>query len=481
VAEVLGEWALGPGRLYWQLARHLTSAIERGVLAPGRRLPSERALARTLHVSRGTVVAAYDLMVGQGQLERRQGSGTFVASLPVPSLPVGREGSTLVHRLVDRSDGPGGLIDLSISVLRSASGLPAMSVTTADLVKVVPDTGLSPSGLPALREALARYLTRLGLGSEAHEIVVTTGAQQAIAVAISCWVRPGDPVLIDDPTYPGALSALIAAGARPIGISVDQEGIRLDELERGLDQRPSLIYLQSAAHSPIGSVLSHHRRVRLAELIERSHVPVIEDQSLAELTWSACPPPLASYCTRSSVVTVGSIDKLFWGGLRVGWARAPAAVALRLARVKATHDLGSSVLSQLMAVRLLEGLQTSTFADDRRADLLARYHVLARNLRTQLPDWEWSEPSGGLSIWARIPEGQAMAFAQVALRCGVAVATADALSCSQRHTDRLRLSFSSRADELEEGVRRLATAWGVWHGQPRPAVSAHVPGRSGAR
>jgi DNA-binding transcriptional MocR family regulator len=160
------------------------------------------------------------------------------------------------------------------------------------------------------------------------------------------------------------------------------------------------------------------------------------------------------------VAVVGSLSKLFWGGLRIGWVRAPASLAVRFARVKATNDLGSSVVSQLMAERLLRRTRDgSGYADDLRAELRGRYTALATALRAELPGWTWNEPQGGLSMWVRLPSGDAEAFAQAALRLGVAVATAPALSPSSRHRDRLRLSFSAPVPELQKGAGLLADAW----------------------
>jgi DNA-binding transcriptional MocR family regulator len=156
---------------------------------------------------------------------------------------------------------------------------------------------------------------------------------------------------------------------------------------------------------------------------------------------------------------VGSLSKRFWGGLRVGFVRAAEPVALRFARVKATHDLGSSAISQILAQRLLEHPDADRFVATRNAALRSRYEVLADALHHRLPDWTWTAPSGGLSVWVRLPRPVAEPFAQAALRDGVAVATSEALSPSGGHLDRIRLSFSAPEDELLAGVARLATAW----------------------
>ncbi len=460
VVDELGDWSVGAGPLFRRLALALTRALERGAVAPGARLPSERALAGALRVSRGTAVTAYDLLVADGLVERRVGSGSFAVGSAAMGLPAGREGSALVARLVDRSVAPpADLVDLSISVLHDSSGLPDAGVTTADLLTAAPDTGYGPWGRLALRRAVADLLGAGGLPSTPEQIVITTGAQQALSLAASCWVRPGDRVVLDDPTYPGALSTFTAAGAELLGLPVDHGGPRPDALAEALGGHPAMAYFQSGPHSPTGLVLPSARRRDLADLLVASRVPLVEDVALAGLAWTPGPPPVAALAPDHPTAVIGSLSKLLWGGLRLGFVRAPEPVALRFARVKATHDLGSSVVSQLLAERLLVSPGLTAFLANRRAKLQGRYAVLARALRDALPDWTWIEPDGGLSVWVRLPGPLAGSFAQVALRHGVAVATADALSVTEAHTDRIRLSFAGPPDDLREGVARLAAAW----------------------
>ncbi len=456
IVDALGGWGDGAGPLYRLLARAITAAIEHGDLGRGARLPSERTLAPAIDVSRGVVVAAYDELVADGLVERRRGSGTFVAGSPDLGLPPGREGSTLVGRLVEGASGS--VIDLSISVLHEPLGIPDVAVARADVIGIGAD---SPWGLPALRERVAADLTGAGLPTSVEQVVITTGAQQGISVAAGCWVRPGDVVVVDDPTYPGVLSALAAAGAVVQPVPVDRHGVVLAELEEALEERPALVYLQSGPHSPTGGRLSDHRRRLIAGWLADRRIPLVEDVALSSIDWSdgRRPAPLAAHIPDHPVAVVGSFSKQFWAGLRVGFVRAPASVAARLVRVKATHDLGSSTVSQAMALALLDHRGHARALARRNAELARRSELLVALLADSLPTWRCHVPSGGLSLWVQLPAPVASPFAAVALRNGVAVATADGLSATTHHRDRLRLTFAVPEADLSEAVTRLAAGW----------------------
>jgi len=457
VSEV-GPWTSGSGPRYRQLARAVAHGIDRGALLVGWRLPSERVVAAALGISRGTAVAAYDLLVGDGLVERRRGSGTFVAGAPTAEPPPGREGTALVHQLVDASSTSGGPVDLSLSVLADSTALGSFTLTSSDLAGVDPETGYSPWGLAGLRDAIAAQVTRWGLPTVAGQVVVTTGAQQAITVAAACWVRPGDTVVVDDPTYPGAIAAFTQAGARLVGVPVDEHGIMPGPLAEALEAAPALVYLQPVVHSPTGVTTSEARRRRIAAIVAAARVPLVEDRALADLAWGRAPPPIAAFEQEATSLVLGSIGKRFWGGLRVGFLRAAEPLALRAARVKATQDLGSSAVSQVLAEQLLR----TTGEDHRRAltnELRHRYEVLAGELARSLPTWSWPEPTGGLSIWVRLPGTDAATFARAARREGVVVAAPGPLTVSSGHRDRVRISFAASPEALTNGVARLATAW----------------------
>jgi DNA-binding transcriptional MocR family regulator len=266
---------------------------------------------------------------------------------------------------------------------------------------------------------------------------------------------------VDDPTYPGVLSALAAAGAVVRPVPVDRNGVVLAALESALAERPVLVYLQSGRHSPTGGRLSDHRRRVVAGWLADRRIPLVEDVALSSIDWSegSRPAPLAAHIPDHPVAVVGSLSKQFWAGLRVGFVRAPVPVAARLVRVKATHDLGSSTVSQAMTLALLEHPGHARSLERRNVELARRSTLLVDLLADALPAWRCVAPEGGLSLWVQLPGPVAARFADAALHHGVAVATAEGLSLTGEHRDRLRLTFALPEPDLREAVSRLAAAW----------------------
>jgi DNA-binding transcriptional MocR family regulator len=220
---------------------------------------------------------------------------------------------------------------------------------------------------------------------------------------------------------------------------------------------PRLVVVIPTFHTPTGTVMPPGARRRLAELAQRLQIIVAEDLSHASIVLDEPAPPPVAHFGEDHVLSIGSMSKLFWGGLRVGWVRGPRHLVSRLSRIKATADLGTPLLSQLVSARLLE--HSDEVAAARRTALVPRLDRLEQLVRDRLPDWGWQRPSGGLSAWVELPEGNATAFAQVAQRHGVIVVPGPLLSADEGHQRHLRLSFASGIGAITEGVERLAAAW----------------------
>lgn len=463
VAMALGDWSSGPAPLQRKLADALRAAIERGDLAPGARLPAERALAQALAVSRSTVVAALDDLRGEGLVVSRQGSGTRVAvdarrRLPPPDRSAAFRRNVVAEAFVE---GTGGIELLGAHV----EALPSMSPEVfadamADLGPWLGGSGYLPLGLPALREAIARQFTSRGLPTGPDEVLITNGAQQGLALASALLVRPDDAVVLESPTYLTAIDLLRAAGARLHGVSVGADGVDLPRLRDAVERHaPSLVYLMPTFHNPVGGVLPDAGRAAVAKLAIAHGFALVEDEALADLALDDGRehPPIARWAGDATVLTLGSMSKVFWGGLRVGWVRAPAEVVRRLGRLKAVADIGSSLPSQAIAVRLLRDFDAAR-AERRTLVALSR-DALVRLLGQHLPTWTFDVPRGGLCLWVKLPCGDAAELAEVARRHGVSIVPGHLASPEGGFADHLRLPLTLAPAVLEEGVKRLAEAW----------------------
>jgi DNA-binding transcriptional MocR family regulator len=459
--DLLGRWASGRGPLYLLLAARLRSLIDDGVLPPGALLPPDRTLAARLAVGRGTVVAAYELLQQEGRVMRRQGSGTRVAEIHLPATRAA-DGVTANPLLMHILNPPDGVALLTCA----APDDPPPELTeayeeAASRLTGIRDLGYEPAGQPDLREAVAAYYRRRGLPTTAEEIVVTTGAQQAITLLSGLLVSPGDRVLTETPTYPGALEVFRHAAAVVRPIDLDSPG-------HALRDRAALLYTVPTGSNPTGAIMDTRARRRVAALASEHDVPVIDDEVCAELCFDGdTPAPIAAHTSGEHVITIASLSKVVWGGLRVGWIRAPAPLAARLARLRAVHDLGGEVVGQLAAVALLRRLD-----DIRRRRvraLRARHDHLCAELRTHLPSWSFTPALGGQTIWVRLPRGDADSFAQVALRHGVAVPPGRSFDPQGGLVDHIRLHFLFPEQELSAAVRSLAAAWATYDPtHPRP-------------
>ena len=205
-----------------------------------------------------------------------------------------------------------------------------------------------PMGLPTLRQAVASYYERAGLPTRPEQVLVTNGAQHAIALCAALYLQRGDSVLVEDPAYFGALDAFRVAGARVSPLPVDAGGVPPAVLRDSITATAArLIYLTPTFQNPTGAVMPKAARREVARIAVELGVPVIDDGTLADLVLDGAPPPLiARFAPAAPVLTIGSLSKLMWPGLRIGWVRAPEPIVERLARLKSANDLGSPLLTQ---------------------------------------------------------------------------------------------------------------------------------------
>lgn len=483
LAATLSGWQTSDAPLFEALADALERRILDGTLPAGLRLPAERRFAGALDVSRGTVVRAYDALRERDRVHTRHGSGTVVGECRVRPL------GTREARVVDRLPLDGifrGLLGLSEDAidLRGAfwvgtEDLPdeAFDAAARDLDELRDHHGYWPAGLPSLRAGVARYLRAQGLPTEPEQVLITTGGQQAIALAATMTLGQGDEVLVEELTYPGAVDAFATSEARMVALPVSPvDGVDHVALAREIRQRrPRLAYLVPSHHNPTGAVVPHAVRRLIAEAVAGTSTLLIDDLALAD-TWfeRPPPPPILSYLPEAepNVLTIGSLAKSLWGGLRIGFVRADEALLTRLVRLKTVADIGSPVDAQVTAAHLLARLDE--IAAPRRAEVLRRYDALTDALARHLPSWTWVEPQGGLCLWVHLDGVSSVRLAQRAARYGVGVTPGLASSVTGEHDGWLRLPFGQRPEILVEAVDRLARAWDDLRTRPREATAVIV-------
>ncbi|POX36904.1 GntR family transcriptional regulator [Streptomyces sp. Ru73] len=441
--------------VYRHLAQAISALILDGRVALHVRLPAERELAGALHVSRATVTAVYDLLRESGYARSRQGSGTWTA------LPEGRT-PTGIQRLT-------GLRDTAIDLARAAPGLPedtvadALAEVTPRLTEHVHTPGYHPYGLPELRAVIAERFTRRGLPTRPEQILVTAGAQHALTLILGLLCRPGDRVMTENPTYPNALEALRRARLRTVPVPVTDDGWDTEIIESTFRRTvPRLAYLIPDFHNPTGCLMPTPDRVRTLRAAERSGAWLVIDETLAELALDVpAPPPFAAHAEPGGtgrLLTIGSMSKTHWAGLRIGWLRAPARLVIELAGQRVATDMGGSVLDQLLAHTLLTRTD-DTLLPDRLHRLRGQRDALAEALTAHFPQWTWRLPPGGLSLWADLGEPLASGLADRALEHGVRIESGSRFATDPGvFEQRLRIPYTIPPDTLREAVQRLAAA-----------------------
>jgi DNA-binding transcriptional MocR family regulator len=462
----LATWSVGSGSLQQKLARGLADCIRKGAVHPGVRLPSERSLAQALSISRTTVVAAFDALRESGWVESRTGSGTRVCESS-PEVAAARASthaaalaaSPVLNLLAQRHGDD--IVDFSLGSPMPLPELPMdlLTLPPEEYAALIHDRLHYPLGLPSARQAVARYYAKLGLPTKPEEVLITNGAQHAVALCTALYVQRGDSVLVEDPGFFGALDACRVAGARISPLPVEAGGVPTGALRgRIIATSARLVYLTPTFQNPTGAVMPASMRREVARIASELGTPIIDDGVLAELALDGPTPPLiASYAPAAPILTIGSLSKLTCPGLRVGWVRAPEPMIERLARVRSANDLGSTLLTQAIAVRLLGAIDELRLL--RRGQLKPRRNLMAALLRESLPDWIFRLPAGGLFLWVKLPAGDSREFAQVALRHGVLILPGPAMSAAEQHAPFVRLPFLAEDETLRKGIRRLAVAW----------------------
>ncbi|WP_448629253.1 MocR-like transcription factor YczR [Cellulomonas soli] len=465
--QVLGAWHRS-GATYAALADGLRAAVQSGAVPLHTRLPSERELAATLGVSRTTTTAAYDVLRDEGFLVSRRGSGT------VTTLPPGAVERITTHTVLTGHDTS---VDLSAAAPSAPPELHGAYLAALDRLPAhLGGNGYAPVGLLELRQAIADRYTARGTPTSAEQILITHGAQQAIHLLVESYAGPGDRVVVEQPTYPHALDAVRAAGARPVPVPAGPAGLDVDLFESTVRQvGPRLSYLIPDHRNPTGTSLSDEQRARVRAVARAHRSVVVGDEVLTDLTLEGAEPsPFAGDGRDSAVVvTLGSASKSFWGGLRIGWVRAHPDVVARLAVRRRHMDVGTALLEQLVTVQLLA--RSDELLARRRQELRARRDLLVGLLADRLPTWRTTPPPGGLALWVDLGAPVSSAVAALASQHGVRLAPGPAFGVDAGLERYLRLPFTETPSALHRAVDGLAATWAALAGTVGEVEAAQEP------
>jgi 2-aminoadipate transaminase len=472
--------------LYRQICQRLREAILSGELAEGTRLPTERALASELGVNRTTVMNAYNELASEGLIEGHVGRGTLVRRNHFPhvdehfehetaswllGLPAGeRELLGPDARLLGELTAAGEQNE----VISLAPGTPAPDLLPTAMLSNIFAEGLLAAreealgycpteGLHSLRQEIAIWMREHGVPVDTEHILILSGSTQGVGLVGRLLLNPGDEVVVEVPTYLGAIQAFRALQARVIGVPMDNDGMRIDLLEAILARhRPRMIYLQPTFQNPTGVSMSPERRKRLMLLSKRYQTPVLEDDPCGEIYFQKKrPQPLKALDTHGQVIYLSTFSKILAPGLRVAWLAAPEPMIERLSLHKQIFDLNTNALGQWSISEILRQNLLNA-----HLSILRQHYEYKRDLMLQAIDRHWptevrvNRPEGGFHLWCRLPgDMRTRALLREAVSERVAFVIGEPFHVDGGGQQQFRVSFAHpREEDIEEGVKRIGNA-----------------------
>ncbi len=471
--------------IYRQLIRHIRTQIEGGGLAAGTRLPASRDLARQLNISRISVVNAYAELRAEGYLSAHAGRGTFVAGDRDSSAPTNGNGNhtpTTSHATIEAPTAP----DRSIremmrlsrkpGVINFSHGTPPTEFFPVSHLRDAINTVLDRDGSSALsyevtegywplRASIRDYVSALGIRCTPDQILITGGTQQALDLVVQALLSENDLLVTENPTYIGMIDVARTRRVQIHGISMDEEGIRLDMLENFIiDNRPKLIYVTPTFQNPTSIVMPLHRRRQLLNLVNEYNIPLLEDGVYQEFRFEGeGMPPLKALDENNIVIHASGFTKTLLPGMRIGYIIADGMHYDRLVRVKAAADISTPGLNQRAIHLMLErGVLAQQLERNNRELRRRRDVALAAASKHLPPGARWNIPQGGLYLWVELPKsGPTAAELYISsIQMGVAYAIGNVFYTNGSGSYRLRINFAAQKPaDIEEGFKRLGRAW----------------------
>lgn len=472
--------------LYQQICQGLREAILSGELAEGTRLPTERAFAHELGVNRTTVMNAYNELASEGLIEGHVGRGTIVRRSYTRDIeePFDNDFPSWLFGLAEGEDallGPDARVLSELAsmgerkeIISLAAGTPAPDLLPSELLNSIFADGLVDArqtalgycpveGLQSLRRGIAARMRKRGIAIDLQHVLILSGSTQGIGLVSRFLLNSGDEVVVEVPTYLGAIHTFRALGAKVIGVPMDNEGMRVDLLESILARRhPRFIYTSPTFHNPTGVVMSQERRRRLLLLAKRYQIPILEDDAYSEIYFEGKEPqPLKAMDKHEQVLYLSTYSKVLAPGLRVAWLVAPPAMIERLSLHKQVFDLNTNALGQWAVSEILQ----RNMMDD-HLTMIRQQYQRKRDLMLQAVAAHWpggtriNRPAGGFHLWCRLPSDmRARTLLREAAPEQVAFVIGEPFHVDGGGHQHIRLSFASPEEvHIEEGIRRIGDA-----------------------
>lgn len=460
--------------LHRQIYEYIKRKIMIGEWPVGSRIPTQRDLAAKFQVNRSTVVYALGELAADGLIESRVGQGTLVinntwsllAATPPPDWNhYVKSGSYQpnIHMIqqINRAEADSDMIRLGTGEL-SPDLLPTdqMRQVFSGLMANRFTLGYSePKGSLYLREIISQHLSKKGISASPSSILIVSGGLQGLQLISLGLLERGSSILVESPSYLNSIHVFQSAGMHLHGIPMDEQGIRLDTMDRLKRQhRAALLYTIPSFQNPTGTLMSADRRSELLSVCAQERLPVIEDDVYGDIWFnSPSPPPLKALDKHGLVLYMGSMSKTLGPGLRLGWIVGPEPVIDRLSDIKMQTDYGSSSLSQHAVAEWLSSGFYENHLVHIRAELLRRRDFTLSILEEHFHDIAcWNIPQGGFYIWLRIknPLSIRHLFEQ-ALKESILLNPGNIYDRNDQQHLRLSYAYASY-DQLESGLTRLA-------------------------
>jgi DNA-binding transcriptional MocR family regulator len=459
--------------IYQQIHDYLNRLIQSKKLQPGQKLPSIRTLSQTLQVNKLTVIEAYSILEANGLIHARQGAGYFINHIPNSSFTLHSNFAPVQKVIISEGGGTffeqytaslqaqyhPGVIDFSSGFPRNP-GIENLQRIAKRAMSKSMDTLFKydfPEGQFMLRQQIAQMLLQQGFEISPDELIITNGSEQAIYLTMNYYLQPGDWVIVETPTYHGALGILENLGAKVIGIPMTAAGINLELLEVYLkSHRPKLIYTISTLHNPTGITTSVKHRRELLALAEKYKCPILEDNAYEGLNFEPVPAPIKAIDTNHLVTYVSTFSKTLMPGLRVGYMVVTGENYRHLVKQKALHDMHVSTVSQAIVSEFLASGNYRRHLNKLRTNNLQSRNSMLQAMERYFPkNITWTIPKGGFFLWVQLPDILPIQeICSEAINQKILVANGAAFFPGNGY-QAIRLNFSHTQEEIEQGIAIL--------------------------